>query len=306
MKRVFIVILSFLLFCLCACTPENSVIENNTGIDIVATSFASYSLVKEAVGDTVNVELLIPPGLDSHSFDPTISDISRLMGADMVIYSGDTFDAWMKPIASTLAEKCVFLVDISSVITLSHDSHNHLQQNEHTHDPHILSSPKNALLASNIICESMCEIDAENAEFYCKRFSTLKEQISEIDAELKTIANESEGKTLYFGGKFSNAYLMKDYGFDYISAYDSCGEYSEPSPKTLNEIIEKMKNDSSSVIFVSELSERKTAEKICNSVGCKISVLHSCHEISKDDFEKGETYTSLMKKNIENIREALS
>ena len=60
------------------------------------------------------------------------------------------------------------------------------------------------------------------------------------------------------------------------------------------------------VVFHTELSNEKMTDCICEATGAKKLLLHSCHNVSKDDFENGATYLSLMEQNVAALKEALN
>ncbi|MEG2204284.1 MAG: metal ABC transporter substrate-binding protein, partial [Oscillospiraceae bacterium] len=96
------------------------------------------------------------------------------------------------------------------------------------------------------------------------------------------------------------------YGLQAVAAFDSCSSETEPSAKAVAEIIDEIKAQKIPVIYYEELSDPKVARMIAEETGAKLLLLHSCHNLSKEEFEAGETYLSLMQKNAENLREGLN
>ena len=75
---------------------------------------------------------------------------------------------------------------------------------------------------------------------------------------------------------------------------------------TVSFLIDKVKEMKIPVVFTIEFSNGKIADTICEATGAKRLEMHSCHNLSSEMFESGETYISLMKKNLNNLKEALS
>ena len=69
--------------------------------------------------------------------------------------------------------------------------------------------------------------------------------------------------------------------------------------------MEKIKADQIPVVYYEELSDPKIAQTLAEETGCQILLLHSCHNVSKQEFEDGVTYLDLMKQNIENLKQGL-
>jgi zinc transport system substrate-binding protein len=91
-----------------------------------------------------------------------------------------------------------------------------------------------------------------------------------------------------------------------MTLYDGCSESAEPSAKRLSQMTRLMKEESASVIFYPELTTGKAAFAIAEETGARALMLHSCHNLSNDDYKAGEDYISLMQNNIQSIREAIS
>ena len=120
------------------------------------------------------------------------------------------------------------------------------------------------------------------------------------------MAAEYDGTTFYFGGKFAFLYMFSEYGFNYSSPYHGCSDEAEPSIKTISDICTHIKNDGTEYIFTGEMSQNKVAKSIADETDTDLLVLHSCHNLSKDEATRGESYVSVMNKNIDNMELALA
>lgn len=321
-KTILAIATSVALLCgACGCASSGSRQDGEQTekdcLTITATLFPQYSLACAVVGDLADVSQLLPPGTESHSFDPSMSDLMKLNESDLLIYTGDDMEKWASSFIAA-ADKELVVLNVSDGITLlstkeehTHDENEHDPHETHSHtdrnvDPHIWTSPKNAAHIARSICDTVCALDPENQEAYQRNTETLLEELSDLDAEFQTLADTADGKTLYFGGKFSLLYFVKEYGFSYVSLYDSCSESSEPSVRKMSEMIDAMKQEHAKVIFYPELTEPKAAQTIAESTDATPLLFHSCHNVSDREFSEGETYLSLMRKNLQNLREALS
>ena len=112
--------------------------------------------------------------------------------------------------------------------------------------------------------------------------------------------------SIVFGDRFPFRYFADTYGLDYYAAFPGCSSESEASAKTLSFLIDKIKEEQIPVVFHTELSNEQMTDSICEATGAKKLLLHSCHNVSKDDFESGATYLSLMEQNVSALKEALN
>ena len=305
-RKILSVMLSLIiLLSFPACSDSST---DTKKLKIVATLFPQYDFANVISGGRAEVTMLLPYGTDSHTYEPSVKDMTAVADCDIFLYTGSEMEPWALTLLENSDSNAV-IVDLSENITLLegvvHDSHNHSVDHAHDYDPHILTSPKNAIIMEDEILSAMCTADEKNAEYYIKNSQNLKVQLTELDGSLSEMAENYSGKTLYFGGKFAFLYMFTEYGFNYESPYQGCSDESEPSIKTISDICTKIQSDGTEYIFTEEMSENKVAKSIAEETDTELLVLHSCHNLSKNEAMAGETYITLMQKNIQNIRTAL-
>ena len=324
-KKIFklLVVCSISTLLFSGCTTHEAEASVDTGkVTVVATLFPQYDFVRQIGKDKVEVSLLLPPGMESHSFEPTPADIIDINNSDLFIYTGDTMEPWAKNIINGIDENSsVSVIETSKNITLerqkepivahSHE-HDENQQSEiasddhqHIYDPHIWTSPINAITMVDTITENLIAIDPENTDFYTQNSLAYKKELIKIDDGFNSVLENSSHNEMIFGGRFPFQYFVSTYDIDYMSAFESCSSESEPSVKTLVNIIDYVNEHDIPVIYHEELVNPTIAESISEETGAKLLLFHSCHNVSKDEFESGVTYVSLMEQNIKNLREGL-
>lgn len=293
-------------------TTENSIAEDDGKLSIVATLFPQYDFAREIAGDKADVKLLLPPGVESHSFEPTPADIVMIDKCDLFVYTGEYMEGWANDIVENISNKDAVL-DVSRGIDLCEEEEEHHHEENETHsdhdhggyDPHIWTSPVNAEKMVQNIADSLCKIDSENADYYKENAEKYLSQLDEIDSEFKEIVSNAKRKKMYFGGKFAMYYFTKEYGLDYVSAYDSCSGETEPSAKVLAEIIDEMKTEKIPVVYYEELTDPKVARTISEETGAEPLLFHTCHNVTAEELKNGVSYISLMKQNEENLKKGL-
>lgn len=301
-----------LTFTLVGCTANNN--KDNGKIKIITTLFPQYDFAKQIVGDKGDVELLLPPGVESHTYDPSASDIVNIGKADMFIYTGEYMEVWADKVIKNIKGKDVKIVDVSKGITLKHieeqegfdDHDDDHDEHDHEFDPHIWTNPQYAKIMVDNILDALCEIDKENADYYKENAEKYKAELDRIDSEIQDVVDSSKHNELFFAGRFALSYFAERYGLEWTAAYDSCSTETEPSAKAVSQIIKEVKEKNIKVIYYEELVDPKVANTIAKETGAKPLILHSCHNVSKDEFEKGVTYISIMEQNIINLREGLN
>lgn len=300
-------ICAVILISLCACSAAEPTADGDGRIKIVATLFPQYDFARNICGERADVTLLLPPGVESHSYDPTPADILDIVNCDLFIYTGDEMEPWAAELLKGAGEN-VRVLDLSQSVEIIHTESEHEHEHaghHHETDPHIWTSPVNAQLMTRAIADELCAAFPEDAEQYAAAAESYCAQLGELDRELRAVAADAKRSVLVFGGRFAFGYLTEEYGFDWIAAYDSCSHESEPSVHTLTEIIGHIREENIPVVYYEELCLPSVAETISGETGARLLLLHSCHNLSADETAAGETYISIMKQNIINLREGL-
>lgn len=288
--------------------------DTEAKIKVVATLFPQYDFVRQIGGDKVEVSLLLTPGTETHTYEPTPQDIINVNSSDLFIYTGKNMEPWSDTIASSI-DSDTLILDASKNIDLikqehaeneeEHGAHGEHESHEHSYDPHIWLNPQNAIGMVENITEELCSIDPQNAEYYKSNSENYIMELNKLDTEIENSIKVANKNKIAFGGTFAYSYFIERYNLEYVSAYDSCGEDTEPSVANVKKVIDYMRENNISVIFYQELSAGKIADTIAKETGAQKLVFHTVHNASQDELNNGETYISLMKRNLENLKLAL-
>ena len=277
---------------------------------IVCTSFPCYDVARAVAGDRAEIQLLIKPGAEVHSFEPTPSDILSLAGCDLFAYVGGESDAWVTDILSSFggdAPRTLRFFDCVEGIEAEHDhGAEHEHHDEVEYDEHIWTSPVNACAMVNAMADALCEIDPENEALYRENASAYISEIEALDAQIREVVETAARREVIFADRFPLLYFAKEYGLDWCAAFPSCSSESEPSAKTIAALIDKVVMDKIPVIYVLELSNGRTAQAISAETGAQVRTFYSMQNVTESDFAAGETYVSLMQRNIAALQEGLN
>lgn len=311
MKKIVSVFISFIVIVLgiillaVNSTKEES--NDSSKIEVVATLFPQYDFVKQVGKDKVEVSLLLPPGTETHTYDPSPKDIININKSKLFVYTGEYMEPWAESIASSI-DKSVKVLDVSSGIEYIKEEHNHEEEHEHEHeyDPHIWLDISNAKIMVDNILKLLIEIDSENAEYYTKNATEYKEKLDELDMKFENVISSGKRNIICFGDKFAYMYFIQRYNLEYITAYDSCSSSSEPSVARVLEIEERIQKENIPVIFYESLSEGTVAKSIARDMNIQALEFSSVHTVSLEDVQNGATYISVMEKNLDSLSKALN
>ena len=297
--------------CLCSCASQNEADNKDSQkLKIISTVFPPYDLARQIAGDNADISILLPPGSESHTYEPTAKEIIEIQNCDIFLYIGGENEQWAEKIISSNKSDSVKTVKlIDCVKTLEEaELHEEEHEEEHSHetDEHIWTSPKNEQLMLTAVYDAICEADPENKAVYTKNKDSYNGQLSELDKAYKEAVGNAKNKTIIMADKFPFRYLAEEYGLDFYAAFSSCSDESEPSAATMTSLISKIKELKIPVVYYLEFSSTKVADTLCSETGASSLMLHSCHNVSKEDLDKGVTYVDLMKQNLENLKTALN
>lgn len=302
-KKIISVILLIIIISGCLyftlMTKEVTIYNEKDKLDVVVTTFSAYDFTKHIAGDNINLMFLLGPGVDSHGYEPSAADIVKIQNADVFIYVGGTLEPWSKKIISNLPESVKTLRLIDSIDLKE-------EINEREYDEHIWTSTENAAKMIKYIETSLSDLDSNNSKLYKENSKKYIEEINNVKQEIKEIVTTAKRKKLVFGDKMPMQYFIEEFGFDVVAAFNGCAEETVPTSKTIAYLVDLIKNEKIPVILYIELSEGRVAKTLAKETGAKTMQIQTLHNISKEDFENGETYTSLMKRNIEVLKEALN
>ncbi|KLI34783.1 metal ABC transporter substrate-binding protein [Brachyspira hyodysenteriae] len=333
MQKKILIFLTILLFSITSCNDanKNNNKTSNGKINVVATIFPIYDFTKNIALDNINLQMIIKPGIEIHSFNTTPADVIDIQNADIFIYIGGESEAWAEKIVSSMDtnnKKIVRLIDYVKALDeeivegMEHDEdHNHEEESNHnehendieeshTHegiyDEHIWTSPKNAQLMVTAICNALSEIDADNADIYKSNADKYNQELTVLDEEIRNAVGSSKRKNIVFGDRFPFRYLAEEYGLEYRAPFTGCSSQVDASPKTIAYLINYIKDNKIPYLYYIELSNEKIANTLIEQTGASKLKLHSGQNVSKEEFNSGVTYLSIMRDNLESLKKGLN
>ena len=303
MKRLIAALLCLCLM-LCGCTAQPEKPHDETKLQIVCTSFPAYDFAREIAGDRAELTLLIKPGSEVHSYEPTPKDMIRIQESDLFICNGGESEQWAKTLI-TPELNTIYMMGCVNTVEESADGIYNAENGEPELDEHVWTSPLNAIKISEEICNALCKLDTDNAEAYKTNFTAYKAQLMALDREFRQVIKNSGKHTLVFADRFPMRYFALEYGLDCYAAFPGCSSETEPSAKTVAYLIDRVREDKIPAVLYMEFSNQKMADVICEDTGCKKLPFYSAHSVSAEQFEQGVSYLDLMRINLNSLKEAL-
>mgnify|MGYP001138430474 FL=1 len=316
MKRILPALCALLL--LTACGPELPP-EDSDRLHIVAAVFPAYDFARAAAGELADVTLLLPPGAESHSYEPTPADILRVQRCDLFLYLGGESDAWVDTILSAIEPRgealrmidCVDLLEEETVEGMQ-GGHDHEHEEDHDHlgevvgmDEHVWTAPLNAAAVTRTVGERLAALDPVNGEAYRSNAQGYARELEALDRDFAAFFDGRADRTIVFGDRFPLLYFADAYDLDYYAAFPGCGAQTEPSAATVAFLTEKVREERLPAVWYIEFSNHLVADSIAEAAGVETARFHTCHNVSRADLEAGATYVSLMRDNLEALKKCM-
>lgn len=323
MKRYIVIILAMMaVFCMAACGGTSELNKEDGKIKIVATIFPEYDWVKTVMGDKAegaDITLLLDNGVDLHSYQPTAEDILKISTCDMFIYVGGESDEWVEDALATAQNKDICVINLMEVLGENVKEEETVEgmqeEKEHDHedgdkeyDEHVWLSLKNAGTLVEAIADGLIKTDQSNAQTYKANADSYISELKQLDEEYAETVDKAPIKTILFGDRFPFRYMADDYGIRYYAAFVGCSAETEASFETISFLARKADELDLPAVITIEGSDKKLAETIVKntaSENMKILTMDSMQAATSKDAAEGITYISVMRKNLEVLREAL-
>jgi zinc transport system substrate-binding protein len=277
----------------------------------ITTLFPLYEFSRAVGKERVQVNLLLPPGAEPHTWEPKPSDIAKISKADFFIFIGLDMEPWVGSILKTVKGSNLKVVEVSkgfhNLVESDHESHG---KTPPTHgkpekmDPHIWLDFSLDMKIVDTIVAAFAERDPSSASFFRANGDDYKSKLDVLDRQYRASLLKCRHRQIILGGHSAFAYLARRYGLEQIALY-GLSPNAEPTSKKLTELIQLSKKNGVKVIYFEELLNPKLARVMAKEAGMETLPLNAGHNLTKDQQKQKITFLDLMEKNRENLTRGL-
>jgi len=316
----------------CGSNTDSSTSENKQ-TEVYASTFATAAIAREIGGDQVNVKMIVPPGADPHSYEPTSKQLTEIAKGDLFLLTGTTLEPYSKKIQESLKGTDVRFVETSKDVNLlesdatlhaheeeghTEDEHAHEEEghddhatDEHAHeeeghdhgkyDPHVWLDPVNAkAMARSITTALSKEVPKDKATFE-KNLKAFDQQADELDEQFKqAVADGSKKELLVTHAAYG--YLAERYGFTQLPIA-GISPSDEPSQKQLAALVKEARMHDLKYVAFEETVSPKVASVIQKEIGAESVTIHNLESVTKA--QQNSSYFKLMEENVQTLKQAL-
>lgn len=310
--KCLIAVLTALLLAALLVIPVWTPAETSEKLHVTASVFPAYDFARAVCGDLADVSLLLPPGAESHSYEPSPQDILSVQGSALFVCLGGETENWVEVILDTLDNPvetlrmtdCVELLEEELLEGMT--SREHREEGETAElDEHVWTDPSNAAAITRAIGETMALTDPIHAEQYRANAESYAAEIETLDEQFQAFFDRTGCRTLVFGDRFPLRYFANAYHLDCRAAFPGCSTQTEPSAATIAYLIDRIRTENLPVVFYIEFSNHLVADCIAEAAGVETALFHSCHNVSQEELDAGVTYVTLMRQNLSTLERVL-
>lgn len=239
---------------LSSCKSEEKNI-NEINISVSISPFAD--LTKQIVGNRANVNTLIPPGINVHSFEPSPHELKNIFNSDVYFKVGANFD-----LESTLLPK------IKDEISLISDCSKNVPLINN--NPHYWLSPANAKIITQNILDELLKLYPQHKNYFSNNRTKFLGSLNKIDSDIVELLKEKNERSLLVYHP-AWTYFTEHYKLEEISIEQ---DGKSPRAKDLKNIIEIAKQKGVACIFFDPHFDENSVATIASTLGLDIDSIN--------------------------------
>jgi zinc transport system substrate-binding protein len=322
-KRLVVILFLCCLSIVAASCKKAEVKPAAAGLQVVTTLFPLYDFARAIGGGKAQVTMLLPPGVEPHTFEPRPEDMIRISRSGLFIYTSKYMEPWAEKIITGIDSKTLRVVNAGERVSyrsgVREDEHEHGHEGEgeqahghehgHNHgqkgmDPHIWLDFTNAALMVDTILDGFIAADPGNAVLYRQNADALKKRLIALDERYRKELSTCSTRKLLHGGHYTFGYLALRYDLEY-HALSGISSDSEPSAVRMAALVREIRSSGATYLFAEELLSPRLTETLAQEAGVGVLMLHGAHNLSRDDQARNVTFFALMERNLEQLQKGL-
>jgi zinc transport system substrate-binding protein len=272
---------------------------------VVATFYPIYYLAEWIGGDMVEVHSLIQPGIEVHSWQPSVNDIVACSDADIIIYNGAGLDDWLhEEVLPLIDVEGKLIIDTTENVTLWENIEKKEIEEHGLYDPHTWISPYEARQQAETIYRAFIMKDPDNLDYYIDRWMALSNDLKNLDESYNTKL-QSKVRDSIFVTHDAFGYIARRYGFKQQGIIGVSAD-EQPNTQTIAQIVDMMQQTGTYVFYIepgySDIYVQTVKTELQIRTGQTIQILALYHLNGPID---GLDYIQQMEKNLVNLQKGL-
>ncbi|NOZ50646.1 MAG: zinc ABC transporter substrate-binding protein [Chloroflexi bacterium] len=263
-----------LLFGLSACrpTPTTGPADAAPPLQVVVTTSIVGDVVQRIGGDAIDVQVLMPAGVDPHSFEPTPRQVAAMSDADLIFSHGLNLEETMAPLLHSMAaeQKRIVAVAAGVQIIAVADAPDGI-------DPHTWMDPNNVLVWVDAITQALSEADPAHASYFEGNAEAYRQQLHQLDAWIRQqVATIPPARRQIVTDHLIFSYFARRYGFEQIGAImPATSSLAGSSAQALSQLEDIIRSSGVPSIFVGNTVNPDVAQRVAQDTGVRLIKIYT-------------------------------
>ncbi|WP_034387312.1 metal ABC transporter solute-binding protein, Zn/Mn family [Deinococcus sp. YIM 77859] len=274
---------------------------------VSATTTIVADFVRAVGGERVQVNVIVPTGGDTHTFQPTTTAIRHLSRSRALFANGAGLEPWLPKLRA--AAPRVPVTELTRGLKLHGADHGHEEHEEHDHgalDPHAWWDPTLAAGYVRNAQAALTRLDPAGKDTYTRNAAAYIRQLQALDAYAKRqFASLPAARRQFITNHDSLHYLAERYGLKVIGAVIPGGSTErEPSARELAALVQTVRKQGVRVIFTENTVNARLAQTLARETGASIAPPLYTDALGPKG-SAGETYLKAFRYNVDTMVRAL-
>ena len=278
-KFILTLLLVVVFFSFSACQLSEQPEQDFETLQIVVSILPQAYFVERIGGEQVSIQVMVGPGEEAHTYEPTPEQMRALSNADLFLTIGIEYEATWIPRFKDINPDLAFFDDTQGIeripLTIAHEHEEHEEDSSNTEDqtdeagldPHVWLSPQNGKIIADNILNALIAVSPQNEQTFTDNFQKLIADIDQLDAAISASLSGVERRTFMVfhpaWGYFADQYNLEQVPVQ-VGGQD-------PSPSEIVDLIEIAREEAVRVIFVQSTFSSTDAEAIAKEIDAEIA-----------------------------------
>src|SRR3954449_7390975 len=278
-----------ILICVGLATGCGSTRAANGKTAVVAAFYPLAFAAEQVAGTSADIEDLTPSGAEPHDIELAPQAVARIERADVVLYLGHGFQPAVSDAVRNASGRAV---DVLEGLPLHSGSG---QDQDLTADPHVWLDP---VLFERVVVDIAAALHRRAAA------APLLRRLSTLDRQYRVGLRHCARKEIVTSHA-AFAYLARRYGLHQVAITGLAPE-SEPTPRRLADVGAIVRRTHATTVFFERLISPRLAQTVAREAGARTAVLDPIEGLTPAEQARGDTYLSIMRRNLRTLRKALA
>ncbi len=306
MKKVVLLTIVLLSFVIALFFVQHKKTASATIPTVTVSTFALYDIAKRIGGNNIDVKMVIPFGVEVHSFEPTPKTVIDIQNSALFLFSGAELEPWIENLA-----KGGNMHDMSHYVSLrnageddgheGHEGHHH--HGEEAVDPHYWLDIGNMKRLTKRIAQEFVQIDVDNEVLYNKRAETYIEELSQLDEAYRKRLQHCQVREVILHHNILG-YVAAAYDFS-VEPLTGLSPDALADAQTMARLSTTIKEKGIEVLFFEAFVSDRLMQNLARENGVTLDYLEPLANITAAQAESGMSYIDGMSSNLDKLSRAM-